>query len=66
MAQETKLDRHIYPALRPVILRWSDYLVSEKRVSKHTHEGTEVCSSDGGGNLDCGSLGANSFEGAPD
>ncbi len=38
MAQETKLDRHIYPALRPVILRWGDYLVSEKRVSKHTHE----------------------------
>lgn len=38
MAQETKLDIHLYPALRPVINRWGDYLVSEKRVSKHTHE----------------------------
>lgn len=38
MAQATKLDDALYPALRPVIKRWQDHLISEKRVSKHTHE----------------------------
>lgn len=38
MAQEKKLEHHLYPALRPLIKRWEDHLVSEKRVSKHTHE----------------------------
>ncbi len=38
MAQETKLEDNLYPALRPVLKRWQDYLVSEKRVSPHTHD----------------------------
>lgn len=38
MAQEKELDASLYPALRPAIKRWQDHLISEKRVSKHTHE----------------------------
>ncbi len=38
MAEKGKLDDTLYPALLPVIKRWQDHLIAEKRVSKHTHD----------------------------
>ena len=33
-----ELDQIIFPALKPLIDQWQDYMISEKRVSPHTHE----------------------------
>ena len=38
MAQAKELDNILYPAITPLLNQWQDYLISEKRVSKHTHE----------------------------
>ncbi len=38
MAQTGKLDDSLYPNIRPLLNQWQDHLISEKRVSKHTHE----------------------------
>ena len=38
MADPESLDRTIFLKLRPLIASWEEYLLSEKRVSRHTHE----------------------------
>ncbi|MEZ5757589.1 MAG: tyrosine recombinase XerC [Emcibacteraceae bacterium] len=38
MAKAEKLDHTLFPSITPLLNQWQDYLVSEKRVSKHTHE----------------------------
>lgn len=35
---QKELDQTIFPALKPLIIQWQDYMISEKRVSPHTHE----------------------------
>jgi integrase/recombinase XerC len=35
---QKELDQKIFPALKPLITQWQDYMISEKRVSPHTHE----------------------------
>ena len=38
MAKTKELENKIYPEITPLIRKWQDYLISEKRVSAHTHE----------------------------
>ena len=37
MAQTIKLDHIHYPAIMPILNQWQDYLISERRASKHTY-----------------------------
>lgn len=38
MAKTESLDEKLFPKITPLIRRWQDYMVSEKRVSPHTHD----------------------------
>ena len=38
MAKKQQLDQTLFPKIRPLIEGWENYLISEKRVSKHTHD----------------------------
>ncbi|MBT6330215.1 MAG: tyrosine recombinase XerC [Kordiimonadaceae bacterium] len=38
MAETKKLEQKIFTGLEPLIKSWQDHLISEKRVSAHTHE----------------------------
>lgn len=38
MAKAKELEQQIFPELEPLIKSWQDHLISEKRVSVHTHE----------------------------
>ncbi|MDG1437487.1 MAG: tyrosine recombinase XerC [Emcibacteraceae bacterium] len=35
---QKELDQTLFPALKPLIIQWQDYMITEKRVSPHTHE----------------------------
>lgn len=38
MAETERLEQNIYPHITPLIKKWQDYLISEKRVSRHTYD----------------------------
>ena len=38
MAKKQQLDQTLFPNIRPLIEGWENHLISEKRVSKHTHD----------------------------
>ncbi|WDU58422.1 tyrosine recombinase XerC [Pseudemcibacter aquimaris] len=38
MAENERLEKNIFPQITPLIKKWQDYLISEKRVSRHTHD----------------------------
>ncbi|MBL4601835.1 MAG: site-specific integrase, partial [Emcibacteraceae bacterium] len=38
MVKIKELDHTLYPQITPLLNQWQDHLISEKRVSKHTHD----------------------------
>lgn len=38
MAETERLEQNIYTHITPLIKKWQDYLISEKRVSRHTYD----------------------------
>ena len=38
MSKKSTIDESLYPAAWPLVLKWQDYLVAERRVSNHTHD----------------------------
>ena len=38
MVKVKELDQTLYPKITPLLNKWQDHLISEKRVSKHTHD----------------------------